>query len=259
MPIRNPIYLDQELLSNLADYFGIRTFTTQIVETDTSKLGGSLNLKVLDVGLSGEKGGSQETQATYELRVTPVRLMNDVIDFAQREGHVDVLKSGIAKGSTLELDGIPTMTVVSEIGPLLGKFVPMIMASNGQIVASDFAALLSEDTPSSPLLFDLEVEDGDVSVYFSVDPASFFGANAPDDLSGDLTIFGTVERLVPEGKQVPIDQWLFPGVNRVMRKAIAAKGTADLVKQFAPMLGDSVDLSYQLDGPAIVVRPLAIY
>jgi hypothetical protein len=258
MAMRNPVYLDQELLQNAADYYGLRTGDTQITEGRTSSRSGRAGVKVLDVGVDGEKESASERTASYEERLTPLRLLNDAIDAVEAAGDVVARDGAFSKGSFVELEGVPEVTVASEIGAVLSKILPAIAVSGGQTTPQDIAPLLMTEAVTVPQLFEL-AGAAEASIYFAVDPQYFFRTNSVESLAGEVTIFGSVERLISAGQEVPIESWLLSGATRVTRRAIEAKGLEDLISRFGPLLGPRAGADFRLHGPAIVVRPMAIY
>lgn len=259
MVMRNPLYLDQELLQNAADYFGLQTSDTQIVEKDSSARGGSAGVSAFDIGAKGHTDSGSETTTSYETRFSPLRLLNDAIDAAHRVGDVKGISDAIAKGDFVEIEGEPSLTVASEVGAVLSKLLPALGASGGKLDAASFTPSILTEAVSVPLLFELEDTNAEMRIFFSVEPRFFYRSNSPESLAGDLTIFGSVERLIPQEREIPVEPWLLPGVPRVTRRAIEAKGMDEMLKQFAPLLGERAGDDYRLPGPALVLRPLAIY
>lgn len=80
-----------------------------------------------------------------------------------------------------------------------------------------------------------------------------------DDLEGDLTVVGHIERIVGEGSSIELDKYLLPGLNRPMRRMLKSQGKLEGMFEDAPsgLAITTEDLS--LAGPAVFLRPAAIY
>ena len=116
------------------------------------------------------------------------------------------------------------------------------------------AAIFTDDAAPRPLLMELTSPDLPLRVLIKLSRDWFHRNASPDDLGGDVAVFGIVEQLVPEGSQYGLDRFLMPGANRAMRRMIGKDQMAELMEK----LGQNGD-ALTLEGPAWIVRPIAVF
>ena len=81
-----------------------------------------------------------------------------------------------------------------------------------------------------------------------------------DDLEGEATIFGVVERLIPVGSSCSLERYVLPGMNRTLRRAFPRDKLLAMLESFSDTSGGSIAADgLDVDGPAAVVTPLAIF
>lgn len=267
MPIRNPIYLDQDLLQNIADYLGIGyPVETKVRERGTRERSGSGGVGVPGTGLRGDLGrsSSDEVETTYEAPVRPVKVFNDVLDAALGAGDVKRFDGtgvvSVGRRDLIEIEGFASLASVSEVGELLEKVLPAFASTVGAgrdegIPEGLIAAVLSDEAAPRPLLFDLVSEDvQDLRVFLQIDQGWFHRNATPDDINGEVTVFASVDQLIPEGGEVGLERFLMPGANRAARRMMGKENLADLMAR----LGHK-DEPLHLEGPAWVLRPIAVF
>jgi hypothetical protein len=84
-----------------------------------------------------------------------------------------------------------------------------------------------------------------------------------DDLEGESTVVGKVERVVPEGKDLDLFDML-KLLPRNMRRGEAAEGLKDSLKEAfsswpAEFGGPISGEAFTLKGPLVVISPLSLY
>lgn len=268
MPIRNPLYLDHDLLLNVADYHGIEYgVETQIKEKGTTSLTGEGSIGFNGLGAKGGGTKGTELESSYSLPAKPLRIMNDVIDAAQIENYIVDVKPDmeVRKRDLVEIDGTMELSAASQVGNIMSRLLPAYAATGGGPLQPAVQAQLMSELVSSPpattkQLFKLELDaDDEIGVYVAVDPAHFFRSNTVEDLEGDVSIFGSVERIVAPGAKVSTERWLLPEMDRAIRRAFKGQGLEKMLEEMKPMIGvDGEDAQY-INGPAIEIRPIAIY
>lgn len=76
-----------------------------------------------------------------------------------------------------------------------------------------------------------------------------------------MTVFGLVDRLIPEGKTHSLSRYVLPGLNRTMRRAFDANGMRDLADNMSKLPGgrevDPNDLN--IEGPAVLIKVAALF
>jgi hypothetical protein len=143
---------------------------------------------------------------------------------------------------------------------LIRQIAPMMIAQsqNDASAPSPEVVQLMLGGNDAPILF-LMRSDSAPMLAVPVDVNLIPAGRSTDDLEGELTVFGLVQRVVASGESMRLDRYVLPGMNRAMRKAFETQGGlskafASLPDQFA--LSDS-DL--ELQGPAVIVRTAAIF
>jgi len=271
VPFRNPLYMDTPLLKNLADYHDIDVPTSRQV---TQRLAGSSEkragiAKVVDAGV--QAGRETETTEVYATEVRPIRLVNDVIDFMLAEAELIDLtvdaEAQLLQRSVVQVEGELVPSPATEIGSLLSRFFPLLTAkyaageSNPQLSQQDIALILTPQASAEIQVYDLQLEISDRNFAILLDPSHLIEGRELDDLEGERTVFGLVERLIPEGSSYPLARYLLPGMNRSLRRRAEVSGAWDeLVKGFGEMMGQQLDMgALSVDGPAAIIQPVAIY
>lgn len=141
MAFRNPTYLDTELLSNLADYFGVdlpdETSVTRRSVEEGSK-GAGVN-KI--VTAKAESSRAQELTEIYSVTTRPVRLMNDLIDEVESSSALTDLdgepEAAVARNALVQISGEMALSPVNEIGSIMARVLPMLVAQFSE-GATDF-------------------------------------------------------------------------------------------------------------------------
>ncbi|MFC6542146.1 hypothetical protein ACFQES_36105 [Nonomuraea salmonea] len=136
MGFRNPLYLDLQLLKNLADYHGIdvpiqKEVVRKVAEDKTSGIG-------LDkaIQLKRDVNKTAEVTETYSTEIRPVRLVNDVIDYLIDNGDLTDLTSSpkdpVSRRSLIEIEGQISQSPATLIGSFVQRFMPILVAQAAQ-------------------------------------------------------------------------------------------------------------------------------
>jgi hypothetical protein len=271
MGFRNPIYLDVSLLKNLADYYGIDVpGPRQVVLRKSGIKGKGAGIdKIVTAHI--DSGNTVETTETFNTEARPVRLVNDVIDsILASEDAIDLINTADApliSQSPVQIEGILTVSPATEIGSLMGRFFPLMIAklaqgdTNPSLGNEDLAQLLLEPQNDGAQVYDLDVVDSSSRRYILIlDPKNISEDRDCDDLEGEFTIFGIIDRLLSEKSTLSLSRYLLPGMNRSMRRAINKTSLEELIEDFGKLYGQPIDASaLTVTGPGAVIKPLAIY
>lgn len=271
MGFRNPIYLDVPLLRNLADYFGIDTpGPRQVVQRRSGTTGKGVGLsKVVTARLDSDK--TVETTESFSTDFRPVRLVNDVIDnLLETEDVIDLVNNPAAdlmSQSPVQIEGELTVSPATEIGSLLGRFFPLLAAkwakgeSEPTLNQEDLAQLLMAPQSEGAEVYDVSPSEPSARRFILIlDPKNISEDRDCDDLEGEFTVFGIVDRLLSDKSSLSLTRYLLPGMNRTMRRAIGKTSLEELISRFGEISGQAVDLSaLTVNGPGAVIKPLAIY
>lgn len=273
MPFRNPVYLDSELLSNLADYFGIALPAETNVTRRSLQEGGKgagVNKVVM---AKAESSHAEEVTETYSVSTRPVRLMNDLIDHVESTSELVDLDSepqaSLVNGALVQISGDLIPAAANDIGSIMARFLPLLMAqvsagakeftpSTGEIAQ----AFMAEPDAGSAQLFELEPEepvDGRRCLVI-IDPAYLHGSATLDDLEGEQTFVAHVDRLVRPQAKLGLEKYLLPGIPRTVRRAMGPEALMDMVTGLDGVVGRKIDPGELIvTGPALILRPLAVF
>lgn len=75
-----------------------------------------------------------------------------------------------------------------------------------------------------PHIFDIEFDGQDIPAIAMVDPAKIREGSDIEDLVGEATLFGVVDRIVGEGRTFSLEKYLLPGMNRAARRVMGGRG-----------------------------------
>ena len=104
-----------------------------------------------------------------------------------------------------------------------------------------------------PHLFHLSPDDGP-QAYVLVDPSLLFGAATIEDLDGERTVFGLVDKAVGDNQSLSLDRYLLPGLNRTARRALGGAELGGLLESCGELMGRDLDESaISIQGPALLV------
>ena len=273
MGFRNPMYLDIALLKNLADYYGIDVpIVKQVTERSSRASGKGVGLdKGLTAHLSSDK--TVETTEAFNTDIRPVRLVNDVIDgLLENQDAIDLVENPDAPliaRSPIQIEADIAISSATEIGSILGKIMPMMLNRFAEGEAEptptqqDLAELALGSSPAGPQVYDLKMVDdsNDLRLVMILDPKNLVDERESEDLEGEFTVFGIIDRLLSDGAVMSLSRYVLPGMNRTMRRGFGQANFEDFVNKFQtsalgrPMNFDALNVT----GPGAVIKPLAVY
>lgn len=270
MSMRNPLYLDLELVRNVADYYGV-SYVVEALVTERGKSstqgGGKVSVMGTQLGLEHTEGS--EVESTYQIAATPLRIMNDVIDAVFEAGdiHQDLAtendgKPTLRKGAIVEIEGSLILSAASEAGSIMGRILPIMASSGGTMTeaakAEILASMMGNNEMENQRLYKFE-SDWEQNIVVPVEATYLFRGNSYDDIEKDVTVFGSVQRVVADGKSVDLDQWLLPNTDRAVRRMMKRQGIEGLLEGLQQIAEINIADAQALHGPALEIRPIAIY
>jgi hypothetical protein len=271
MAFRNPIYLNSETLRNLADYHGIE------LQTDAQVTRRSLDERSRKAGvnrgleLGAGKTSTDEVTEVYTTQIRPVRAMNDVIDQLIRdESLTDLVEDpdkAVVQRDVVQIEGSLTLSPVTEIGAMMTSLMPMMLgavADSPENPAFDprmiGQVVMTNQGQAALHVLEMDTTTSGGNVYVLAEPQHMFGSATPDDLEGELTIFGTVDRLVAPGASYSLERHLLPGLSRTARRLLHKEGIPKLLAGFESVVGRELQASeIAISGPALLITPIAAY
>ena len=193
----------------------------------------------------------------------PGRLLSLAIE-ASRDELIDLdVDPGwtLAQRALIQITARLALSRASEVPEMLRPFLPMLLGRDA-VPTSDGSDL--SDAEAAQLMFGAE---GRIPLIFTVEREVPYGfavlirtdwlvaGVTVDDLEDELTVFGIVEKVLPEGKAIPLERYVLPGLSRTLRRA--AGNLRELLDELPgePLQDD--DLEFQ--GPGAVVRGIAIF
>ncbi|WP_314823042.1 hypothetical protein [Corynebacterium matruchotii] len=264
---RDPIYLDKDALTPIANSFGIEVDTSIEVDTRdlTNKKGGfdaGATIPGTSIGLKGNLGGGTESEISQKRTVTahPGAALNNLIEKLQEDKSLIYLsdEQAITKSALIEIESDWKLSPVTDQGRILNLFIEQILQDPNNIPKEIPAKLIQDALKPRPadenqkLIFIRTNEsDDDMTVIALLDSEWLVGNNTEDDLEEDRTFFGIVEAFKPKGKVYSLEKHFTRGLNRALRRKLDLK-----------QLCNSAELSEEdlkFHGPLVVIKVIAVY
>lgn len=258
----SPIYIDIDLIRELLDYFDLEVPEATDVEQVSSddrgrRIGGG------KVPASTNRVRRTETREAFTSTASPARLVSVTLDAAIDE-LIDLdrdPKAGLVHHGLLTVTGDLQSSNVSNIPQLIRTFAPMFAATtsdDGAGVSDAAKVQMMFGSGSPPTMLTMALPGGE-TLAMIVREDWLQSGRSMDDLEGDLTVVGHIERIIGEGSSIELDKYLLPGLNRPMRRMLKSQGKLEGMFEDAPsgLAITTEDLS--LAGPAVFLRPAAIY
>lgn len=271
MPLRSPVYLDIDLLVDVADYLGLDyPVETKVRETGARERSGSAGVAVpgTSLGVKGAMASTNEVERTYETPVRPVKVLNEVIDRALLAQDLLDFTGGanevgaVSRRSLVQIEGVARLSAASDGAQVLSGFMSMVedpqlaqFLNTGDTPLGLMQELLGGATGEEPVLFELDTDTVPVAVLFELQPGLFHRSAGMEDISGDLTLFALVDQLVPEGSELDLVRFLLPGANRAARRTLGREQLDDLLSKMPNQTGGKA----VVEGPAWLLKPVAVY
>jgi hypothetical protein len=278
MVFRNPSYLDFELLQSIADQLDVEIpGAADITRRTKGDKTGSAGISAPVLNIGGSLSREEEvTESFAQEAARPVKAMNDVIDAANREGAIVDLTANpdgpVGKGDLVELDGSYALSPATEIGWLMSKLMPFLLAAVQQGGGEEEidpsrlgAAMMGESKlePAQTVVLEPQVDGTSRRYLVMAEPVHLVRSSTVDDLQGDVTVFAIVQRLIPEGQSYSLERMLLPGMNPILQRAFAQQGgLEEMIKEMGSVLGGGRELdmsSVHVPGPALVLKPVSFY
>lgn len=267
---RDPIYLNKEALTPIANSFGIEVDTSIEVATRdlTNKKGGfdaGATIPGTSIGIKGNLGGGTESEISQKRTVTahPGAALNNLIEKLQEDASLIDLSDGqaITKSALIEIESDWELSPVTDQGRILNLFIEQILQNPNNIPKKVPAKLIQDALKSRPtdenqkLIFIRTNESAnDMTVIALLDSEWLVGNNTEDDLEEDRTFFGLVETFKPKGKVYSLEKYFTRGLNRTLRRKMRK---IDREKLYNPLELSEKDLEFH--GPLVVIKVIAVY
>jgi len=263
---RDPVYLNKEALTPIANSFGIEVDTSIEVDTrdSTNKKGGfdaKATIGGTSVGAGFNIGGGTESEISQKRTVTahPGAALNNLIEKLQEDASLIDLsdEQAITKSALIEIESDWELSPVTDQGRMLNLVLKQLLQNPNNIPKKVPVKLIQDALKPRPtdenqkLIFIRTNESADdVTVIALLDSEWLVGNNTEDDLEEDRTFFGLVETFKPEGNY-SLEKHFTRGLNRTLRRKVDLK-----------QLYKSVELSeedLEFHGPLVVIKVIAVY
>lgn len=268
---RDPYYLDKQKLVPFASHHDVPVasdISVTIRDLGQRKGSASLGIKApgfhLDAG--GEKGTEQEVTRSTATKGHPVSALNTLLNQLANDeegGLLQDIPEPARKRTHLEADRHWEVSPATELGGILSKLFrafsenPTAM-QGGDVPMELMGELLDPSAPKeSVVLQSTEVDQHGRHVLLLLDAGNLLPGFDLHDLEDDLTVFGQIDSVVGRGDNYSLERFLLSGINRTMRRMV---NVGDLLNSFSSVPGLALDpKDIHVDGPAVVIRPIAIY
>lgn len=266
--IRLPKYLDEDLVRTLADYLDLETAESREVRNRTTSQGqGSLGMRAGIAQAQAGRESGRETEETFSAPIRPIRVFNDVIDALVRSGELIELDrdpaAGLIHRSPVEVSGIIKVSPVSEVAAAFAMLTPLLMsgANMDDIDPSQIAgAFIEQRSAQAPVVVELQPHDGDYTFAAVLKPGLLGPSVSFDELEGEFTVFGTLDRVMGQGDSLNLEQFMFPGWNRTLRRAIGRDDLEGMLVQLGGLTSSGFEPGdLHFEGPGALIGAMAIY
>jgi hypothetical protein len=217
-----------------------------------------------------DRTASEEVVEVYQSELRPVKLFNDIIDELIRSDRACDLTQDptvqVIHRNPVLVEGELELAPASAAGELIGKFIPLMMeaAAAGQTEFNPTPAELARQffngrhEQAAPVM-KMEVEGASYDFYMVLKQDHFVDSS-PEDLVGDLAVFGLAERIIKDGSTFSLERYLMPGVNRTMRRMMGKEAIQRMAASAAQAGNDPVDADdLNIRGPAVLLNVAGIF
>lgn len=265
---RLPKYLDEDLVRTLADYLGLEIAESRDVRRrGSTERGGRVAIRAGVAEASGSGAREQEEEESFSAPVRPVRLLNDVIDslihtsdLVQLDNEPD---AALPHRSPIEVSGTLKVSPVSDVAAIFTMLLPMLQSgadldnlSSGQVASM----LLERRSVAAPSVVELQPFSSDYRFVSVLRPSALQGDIEIDDLEGEFTVFGTLDRVLAENAHLSLEQHMVPGLNRTLRRALGPEKMSELLGIVGNATGRTFDVTdLHFTGPGALIGALAVY
>lgn len=258
----SPVYVDGDLIREFLDYFDLEepdvTNVEQVSSDDRGRhLGGG------KVPASTGRVRKSERREAFTNIASPARLVSMTLD-AARDELIDLDQdpdAALVHHGLLTVTGDLRPSNVSNIPQLIGTLAQTFAATASDAddgISNAQKAQMIFGSESPPMMLTMELPREETLVMIVREDWLQTGRSM-DDLEGDLTVFGHIERVIGEGSSMELDKYLLPGLNRPMRRMLKSEGKLEGMFEGAPAGFAITTEDLSLSGPAVLLRPAAIY
>lgn len=267
--IIRPRYIDLDLVWDLLDHLGYEIPESMNVRR-TSADARDRHVGI-DHGVAAGMGAGRSSgrEETYTTPVRPVQLVKQALEGLREEGDLinvaEDPEAAIAQRRSIEVSGVLSTAPGSEVAPLFQAVFGALQESGvedlGELPEAEILRrLMGSGPPSAPTVMTLDPDPDIGQVTMILRPSGLYRVDSFDDLEGDMTVFGVVDRVLGDGPSVSLDRYMFPGLNRTMRRAISGKALDRLLDDLRDHLDQPIDRDdLAARGPGAIVSAAAIY
>lgn len=234
---------------------------------------------VSGLGVTASAGTDIEYQSTYSLMPKQKATASKVIDSLIIAEAVKTNPDGetvLGRDDLVEIQGMTRITAASLAGKMFYIFRRLMDTANGDLetvfdldvddltVAEQLKQVyLRNELLPIPILLELTGSALPQKVYVNVRPDHFVDAASANRIEGDLTVLGTISRLIPGGADgyISAEEWLLHDWEHMIRRKLMTQiddVVRDLVNQLELDL-PTEDVRAHITGPAVVVDAIGLY
>lgn len=256
-----PLYIDVNLVRDILGGLEIEVPEAVEIETlDSSGKSGGGKAALGGVGVDGRGESAKERRETFTKKSRPSQLLELAVSGLRESDQLIDLTvapdTAVPRRGILEVTGHIQLSDISDVPALMSSFVPLI--ESGAIDTGDlppeFLDMFGGTLESGPLI--LEMETDSASILLRGDTKWLLEDKHAEDVEGELTVLAYVERVLSPNESVALDRYVFPGMNRAMRRQIGRDKLLDLISSVTELHSEDV---LEFAGPGIVARPIAVY
>lgn len=251
---RNFIFLDTNALN---DYYsaimGGLTDNQQLTTKDTTSRMGNASIKVVGASM----GSESESELRKEIILTDAAKFNDLYELMDSNKDIKHLEfmektvwDSIRRGNIVEVDVSVRIPDLYNSKGALEDLLPLFNALNSESdpkqkeMMAGIISLMSLGTNDTiPLI--CEAESNEKYKFVIELPKAFLRVNT-ENLNGEMTILGKVQKIFPENTEVEVFN-MFSSLKPLMK--MSKQKVSEEMEQFIE----------KITGPALRIIPLAIY
>lgn len=276
MEFRDYTYLDTSRLQNYMSSLDSGTVEelTEITRSQSEKEGrGGIRAHVIEA--SGRGSSQEESTQQRSMRVTAQHMFGRVYDTLEKEKAIKVFNEDrlltfeeVRRREVVEVtrafDPSPMNDLIDNLFRLMDTmrsfgFVEEVNDPEMQEAVQGLAMIFrgEEGREEVPMVARAGQDEGDSSVVFVA--KSQFLLVDQNDFQGDMTVFGRISKLIPDGKF--LDLFDFLKVPRSLaRDENIKKEILTMFETWPKELGGPISKdSLRVAGPVVVVTPVAVY
>ena len=254
------------LVSDLVTEYSLKEYEDKDV-----KKGVDLGVSAANIGkivARYQSGDSRSVEKEGIVKLPTSSLFVDLYSILKSQNKVqrlvgfdDKIISQLNVGEFIELDGTfslsPIEAAISSLFDALKRFQAFI-ADDPQF--DQFDEIVNAFSSKKATIIIKPYNDVKVSFVSTLKTISENMHDEIYELEGEFTVFGRIRRIIPEGKKVDLIKFL-PGKLRMKKEELMkmVSSLSDLQDNGLTFDNDFNEDSFELDGPVIEIRPIAIY